>query len=116
MDKITISDLEVFYRVGVTEAERSTPQRLLVTVEMLHDFGGAAARDSLAETIDYAAVCDRLLHLGHGSEWALIETLACEIAARLLQEFQVKGVSVEVKKFIIPQARYVAVSVTRMAG
>jgi hypothetical protein len=29
MDKITISDLEVFYRVGVPEEERAEPQRLL---------------------------------------------------------------------------------------
>ena len=31
MSKITIVDLEVFYRVGVTDEERAKPQRLLVT-------------------------------------------------------------------------------------
>ena len=30
MSKITIVDLEVYYRVGVTDQERAQPQRLLV--------------------------------------------------------------------------------------
>lgn len=113
MDKIIISDLEVFYRVGITEEERSRPQRLLLSVEMAHDFKAAAARDNLAETIDYAAVSTRLLHFGEDSHWELIETLAADLAALILDEFSPKRVSVEVKKFSIPQARYVAVTVTR---
>ncbi|MFM1768290.1 MAG: dihydroneopterin aldolase [Verrucomicrobiota bacterium] len=112
-DRITIADLEVHYRVGVTEAERSQPQRLLVTVEMDHDFATAAARDNLADTIDYAKVCERLLEFGEDCHWELIETLAAEIASMVLEEFKPRQVSVEVKKFIIPQARHVAVRLTR---
>ena len=113
MDKIIISELEVFYHVGITEEERSRPQRLLITVEMAHDFKAAAARDNLAETIDYAAVSERLLRFGDGCQWELIETLAADLAAMILDEFSPKKVSVEVKKFSIPQARHVAVSLTR---
>jgi dihydroneopterin aldolase len=113
MDNIIINDLEVFYHIGVTEAERASPQRLLVTVEMSHDFKTAAARDNLAETIDYAAVSERLLHFGADCHWELIETLADDLAAMILEDFSPKQVFVEVKKFIIPQARYVAVTVTR---
>ena len=112
-DRITIVDLEVFFQVGVTEPERAHAQRLLVTVEMDHDFTTAAARDNLADTIDYAAVADRVLHFGNGCHWELIETLAAEIAAMLLEEFSPRSVTVEVKKFIIPQARHVAVRLTR---
>ena len=113
-DSITIADLEVFFQVGVTEQERAQAQRLLVTVEMDHDFTTAAARDNLADTIDYAAVADRLLHFGNGCHWELIETLAAEIAAMLLEEFNPRSVTVEVKKFIIPQARHVSVRLTRV--
>ena len=115
MDKIIITDLEVSYRVGVTEQERALPQRLLLTVEMSHDFKTAATRDNLAETIDYAAVSERLLHFGDDSHWELIETLATDLAAMILEDFSPKQVSVEVKKFSIPQARHVAVRVTRPA-
>jgi dihydroneopterin aldolase len=52
MDKITISNLEVFYHVGVTDEERAKPQRLLITVEMSHDFESAVSADNLADTID----------------------------------------------------------------
>ena len=113
MDKITIGDLEVFYRVGVPADERAQPQRLLLTVEMVHDLSGAAKTDELAQTIDYDAVCRRLLQFGDASSWKLIETLAADLADTMLQEFRAETVSVEVKKFVIPQARYVSVSVTR---
>jgi len=112
-DTIIISDLEAFYHVGTTEAERAKPQRLLFTVELSHDFKSAANTDNLGETIDYDAVSKRLLHFGEGCHWELIETLAVDLASMILEEFSPKAVSVEVKKFVIPQARYVAVKVSR---
>jgi len=108
--KISIVDLEVFYRVGVPDAERAQPQRLLLTVEMASDFSAAARSDGIADTIDYFAVTQRLLKLGDGREWKLIEKLAADIADAILAEFKPQGVSVEVKKFVIPQAKFVSVS------
>ena len=63
MAKISIVDLEVFYRVGVSDAERAAPQRLLLTVAMESDFSAAAKTDSIVDTIDYFAVTQRLLKL-----------------------------------------------------
>ena len=113
MSKISIVDLEVFYRVGVPDAERAQPQRLLLTVEMQSDFSAAAQSDSIVDTIDYFAVTQRLLKFGAGREWKLIEKLAADIADAILADFKPQSVSVVVKKFIIPQARHVAVSLTR---
>ena len=113
MGKISIVDLEVFYRVGVPDAERAQPQRLLLTVEMDADFSAPAKTDSIADTIDYFAVTQRLLKFGEGRDWKLIEKLASDLAEMLLNEFKPQAVSVEVKKFIIPQARHVAVSLAR---
>ena len=115
MDKIRITDLEVFYCVGITEAERAKPQRLLISVEMAHDFGSAVARDDIAETIDYHAVSKRLLGFGEGCHWQLIETLAADLAAMVIDEFGPLSVTVEVKKFVIPQAAHVSVTVSRAA-
>ena len=111
--KISIVDLEVFYRVGVPDVERAQPQRLLLTVELESDFTAAAKSDGIADTIDYYAVTQRLLKFGEGREWKLIEKLASDIADAVLKEFKPQSVSVEVKKFIIPQARYVSVSLSR---
>lgn len=113
MDKIRITDLEVFYQVGVTDEERAKPQRLLVSVEMEHDFTSAISGDNLAETLDYFAISQRLLRFGEDCHWQLIETLAADIAAMILEDFKSKSVSVEVKKFAIPQAAHVSVSLTR---
>ena len=112
-DTITLADLEVRYRVGVPDAERAQPQRLLLTLEMRRDFTRAAASDDLRETIDYYAVSRRLLALGEGRSWKLIETLAADIAALVLGDFGAESVTVEVKKFIIPEARHVSVRLTR---
>jgi len=113
VDKIIISDLEVFYRVGVPEEERAKPQLLLLTVEMEHDFTAAAAGDDLTKTIDYYAVSKRLLHFGEGRSWKLIETLALEIVNLILAEFKATRASVEVKKFILPETKSVAVKAQR---
>lgn len=113
MDKITIRDLEVSYCVGVPDAERAQPQRLLLSVEMNQDLASAAASDDLAATIDYHAVSQRLLHFGGDRSWRLIETLAVDIAQMILADFRPRSVRVEVKKFVLPEARYVSVSVVR---
>jgi 7,8-dihydroneopterin aldolase/epimerase/oxygenase len=112
-DLIFIEDLEVHYRVGVPESERAEPQRLLLCIELTHDFTEAAASDDLRQTLDYYAVTRRLLEYGQGRSWRLIETLAVEIAELVLEEFQAATVRVTVKKFILPETRYVAVRVER---
>jgi 7,8-dihydroneopterin aldolase/epimerase/oxygenase len=111
--KISIVELEVFYRVGVPEQERAQPQRLLLTIEMEFDFSAAAKTDSIADTIDYFAVSQRLLQFGEGKSWKLIEKLAADIGEIILSEFRPKTVSVEVKKFPIRQAKQVSASITR---
>jgi dihydroneopterin aldolase len=113
MSQVSIIDLEVFYRVGVPDAERAQPQRLLLTIEMESDFSIAAKSDGIADTTDYFAVTQRLLKFGDERSWRLIEKLAVDIADTVLAEFKPLSVSVVVKKFIIPQARYVSVALAK---
>lgn len=113
MPQISIVDLEVFYRVGVPDAERAGSQRLLLTIEMESDCTAAAKTDSIVDTIDYFAVSQRLLKFGDCRSWKLIEKLAADICEMILSEFKPQSVTVEVKKFPIPQARHVSVVVTK---
>ena len=115
MDTITIADLEVWYHVGVPDAERERAQRLAVTVRLGLDFRAAAATDDLAATINYFEIARRLAALGNGRSWKLIETVAVEIAELIQREYRPDSVTVEVKKFILPNTRHVAVQVTRPA-
>lgn len=113
MSKISIVDLEVFYCVGVTDEERATPQRLLLTVDMAFDFSSAALSDRIERTIDYYAVAQMLLKHGEGRSWKLLEKLVSNLCDIILAEFKAQAVSVVVKKFVIPEARYVSVQLTR---
>jgi FolB domain-containing protein len=113
MDHIIIRDLEVQYRVGVPEDERATPQRLLLSLDLEADLSRAGVSDDIGHTIDYQAVTRQLLAFGNGRSWRLIEKLAVDIAESILTEFGAKSVEVEVRKFIIPETRYVAVRVSR---
>jgi len=115
MPKVSIVDLEVFYRVGVPDQERAQPQRLLLTVDMDFDFSAAARTDQLDETIDYFTVVQRLLKFGDRREWKLIEKLASDLADFVLSEFHPRSVTLEVKKFPIPQAAHVSVKLTKPA-
>ena len=112
-DTIIICDLTVLYHVGVPDEERAKSQRLLLTIEIEKGFVSAGTSDDLKETVDYYSVTRRLLKFGEGRNWKLIEKLATDIAETILNEFRAEAVSVEVRKFIIPEARYVAVRIRR---
>ncbi len=109
MSRISIVDLEVFYNVGITDEERSKPQRLLISVDMTTDFTAAVLSDRIEKTIDYFEVSQEILRFGEGRSWKLIEKLAANLADMILTRFKPHDVTVEVKKFVIPQARYVSV-------
>jgi FolB domain-containing protein len=113
MAKIGIVDLEVHYHVGVTDQERATPQKLLLTIEMNVDITAASHTDRIEKTVNYQRVVDDLLHFGEGRNWRLLEKLVSNIADWIMVEFEPDSVLVEAKKFIIPQTRYVSVSVAR---
>jgi FolB domain-containing protein len=113
MSLISIVDLEVSYHVGVPDEERAHPQRLLISVEMEVDFASAALSDRIEKTVDYFAVSQEILRFGETRNWKLIEKLAADLADMILTRFHPRAVTVEIKKFPIPQARHVSVRLTR---
>ncbi len=112
-DKITIEDLEVRFHVGVPDEERTEPQKLLITIEMAMNLGPSAATDNLTETIDYFTVSQAVKALGQARRWKLIEALADDICELVLRDFKPSSVRVIVKKFILPDTRWVSVEMSR---
>ena len=88
-------------------------QRLLVTVDLDFDFASASLSDRIERTINYQTLAERVLKFGQGRSWKLIEKLVANLADMILSEFRPQAVAVEVKKFPLPQARYVSVTLTR---
>ena len=113
VDTITIKDLGVLCKIGVPDEERANPQRLLITVEMSGDFSKAAQSDDIRQTINYYDVSLRITTLCETRSFKLIEKLAHEIAVLLVDEFGAAEAMVEVRKFILPNARHVSFRLTR---
>jgi FolB domain-containing protein len=99
--------------VGVTDEERAKPQRLLLTVELKLDFSSAAISDRIEKSINYQTLAEDLLKFGTGRNWKLLERLVTNLADMILAKYKPDSVLVEAKKFALPQARYVSVSLSR---
>jgi len=113
-DLIRVVDLEVYSHIGVPDAERGEPQRLLISLEISIDsFSHAAGTDNLAWTLNYADVVERVKQLTVRRARKLLETLAEELASDLLKSFPIKKITLEIKKFILPDAQYVSVKIER---
>lgn len=112
-DRIEIRGLEVDAHIGVPEEERSNPQRLLLDVSLTPRRSFSAMPDSIAATVDYQAVCQRLKALATEHPRQLIETLADDAAETVLREFAVAAVEITIRKFILPDTEFVAVHCRR---
>jgi dihydroneopterin aldolase len=110
---IIISRLELLARVGVPAAERAAAQRLTASLRLVPEAGLVGLADDLANTVDYAEVCDAVRLEAEARPRRLIETLAEDIAARLLARFPLRRVEVEIRKYILPGAEYAAVRIQR---
>ena len=80
---------------------------------MTLDLGPSGATDNLAETIDYYAVSQAVKTLGQARRWKLIEALADDICQLVLNDFKPNAVRVLIKKFILPDTRWVSVEMSR---
>jgi 7,8-dihydroneopterin aldolase/epimerase/oxygenase len=112
-DEIRIEELELMVRVGVSDEERTQPQRLTVSLVLQPRRPFGELENELARAADYAAVCEEVCRFTSAREDKLIETLAHETAEHLLRKFDLHRVELELRKFILPQTRYVAVRVVR---
>lgn len=115
-DEIHIEQLEVSARIGVSEEERGSPQRLTVSISFWPYRQMRDLDDNIRHTIDYSVVADETKRFLHDQSTGLIETLAHQLAAHLLKNFPMQKVTVEVRKFPLQDAKHVSVTVTRTAS
>src|SRR5437868_12860286 len=100
-DTIHIEALELAAHVGVTEEERAAPQRLTVSITIWPVAELGQTDDELAKTINYSTVCQHVRELIARDHHKLIESIAERIAQRLLRDFPIVRIVVEVRKFIL---------------
>jgi len=115
-DEIRIEQLEISARIGVPEKERVTPQRLTINISFWPYQQTRDLADNIHNAVNYSVVADETKSFVRGQSVNLIETLADQVAAHLLKTFPIQKVTVEVRKFALPDAKYVSATVTRSAS
>jgi len=115
-DEIRIEQLEISARIGVPEEERVTPQRLTINISFWPYQQTRDLADNIHNVVNYSVVADETKSFVRGQSLNLIETLADQVAAHLLKTFPIQKVTVEVRKFALPDAKYVSATVTRSAS
>src|SRR5206468_9617931 len=91
-------------------------QRLSIDVEFSIDAASTARHDSLKDAVDYAKVAAVVMQVCQARPFHLIETVAEQLAARLLSDFPILQVRVLVRKLspvVEPRVDYVSVEVVR---
>ena len=115
-DEIRIEQLEVSASIGVPEEERANPQRLIINISFWPYQQMRDLSDNIHNAVNYSVVADETKSFVRGQSVNLIETLADQVAAHLLKTFPIQKVTVEVRKFALPDAKYVSATVTRSAS
>ena len=105
MDVLRISNLTVDCVVGVYPHERNASQPLQVDIEMRLDTEKAAMKESVKQTVDYAATASQLVFLLRSCRFRLLETAAHVLARYLLsppaageRRAQIESVTVRLTK------------------
>ena len=114
-DTIIISGLELTAHIGVPDEERANPQRLTANLRLQPRAGFDGLLDDLHHAVDYYAVSRAVQELAAARPRKLIETLVTELAGMVLERFSVEVVEIELRKYILSDTEYVAVSLRREA-
>jgi FolB domain-containing protein len=114
--KIHIEQLELVASVGVFKTERAKTQKLVLNITVWPARDLRDLNDAIKRTVDYSALCKETKEFMRKQSSKLIETLANQVAAHLLRKFAVRKIKVEIRKFVLKDAAYVSVSVTRRAS
>ncbi|MBU0984832.1 MAG: dihydroneopterin aldolase [candidate division Zixibacteria bacterium] len=118
-DVIRLVGMSFYGYHGVSAAEKETGRAFEVDCEIEADLARAGHSDRLADTIDYGAVYATIREVVEGKAYALLERLAGELAALLLDRFPIFRVTLKVRKMMPPvsgQVKHIEVEVTRHQG
>ena len=112
-DVIRIEQLEVLAHIGVPEDERASAQRLTFNLALFPVRPLTDLNDDIGRAVNYAAVCDAVKQFVGQRRDQLIETLADALASHLLEAFEIRRITIELRKYILPDVEFVSVTVTR---
>lgn len=113
VDEIRIEQLKLLASLGVTETERSQVQPITISLRLWPMRGFEQLEDRVENTVNYSVVAAELRKIVASRADRLIETLAENIAGSLLADFPLRRVEIELRKFVVSDAEYVSVVLSR---
>ncbi|WP_430789341.1 dihydroneopterin aldolase [Virgibacillus flavescens] len=87
MDKIIMKNLQFYGYHGLLAEENKLGQRFNVDAELIVDLEKAGKSDKMEDSIHYGHAFEAIEHVVEGAVKNLIESVAEEIAGKLLSEF-----------------------------
>jgi 7,8-dihydroneopterin aldolase/epimerase/oxygenase len=113
VDTVSLRDLRVSAVIGVYDWERETEQTLVFAVDMAADVAKAASSDDIAAALDYSAVAQTVRDVVRQGRFQLIETAAERVAGRLLTDYRLGWVRVEVAKPLAGEGYTAVITIER---
>jgi dihydroneopterin aldolase len=98
MDIVYIRDLRIETIIGIYDWEREVKQTVSLDLDMAHDIRQAGETDDIEYALNYKSIAKRLIAFIEGSEFLLVERMAEEVAAIVLNEFSVPWLRLRVSK------------------
>src|SRR2546421_10758314 len=98
-DRIHIEQLELSARVGVPAKERSTPQRLTVSISFWPYYEQPDMADHIDNTVNYSIVAAETKNFVRAQSTSLIETLADQLATHVLKPFRIRTTTGDPRRF-----------------
>lgn len=98
MDRISLRGVRAYGRHGYAAAERERRQPFEIDVTVDIDLREAAESDDLTQTLDYAALQERLVRVVATTSYALLERLAADLIDAVFDDRQVRSAQLTVSK------------------
>ncbi|HEY5349559.1 MAG TPA: dihydroneopterin aldolase [Candidatus Lustribacter sp.] len=98
MDRITLHRIVAHGRHGADPGERDRPQPFHIEVAFDLDLSRAGESDALEDTVDYAAVYERIMTIVEQRSYALLERLGCEMLDAIMADGRVVRAEVTIAK------------------
>jgi dihydroneopterin aldolase len=98
MDIVYIRDLQIDTIIGIYDWEREVRQTVSLDLEMAFDIRQAAKTDDIQYALNYKAVSKRVIAHVESRNALLVESLAEEVAALVMAEFNVPWLRLRLSK------------------
>lgn len=97
-DSIELRGIRTFGRHGANPGERDVPQPFDIDLKLDIDLRVPRHSDALADTLDYAALHARILHIVHSTSYALLERLGQDFVDAIFTDSRVRAIEISIGK------------------